>query len=261
MKIGTYNIRVDMPIDWLRGHGWWFNRHRLVIKKIKDNDLDIIALQEVKHWFQLLSINLALHEYDSFSVGRNSDNGLIGERVGIWWKKNKYKLIVKNHFFISETPDQSSKGWDATYKKVCAVVMLQDILTGEYIHVFSTHLDSNGKVAKEKGMKLVLSKMDKINKRHTIFMLGDLNISPFIHPDYLIAPYYLALEKYNDCYKIANTINQIMPNTYNGFNSNIEPTEHYRGDMIFTNLNYVEQYSNEFDSQASDHNLIHIKTK
>jgi len=131
--------------------------------------------------------------------------------------------------------------------------MLQDKETAEFIHVFSTHLDSNGVVAREEGMKLVLDKMSKVHQGDTIFMLGDLNISPFIYP------YELARTKYNDAYLLAGKVYQKMPNTYNGFNQNIEPTEHFRGDMIFTNSKNVELYINDFDCKASDHNLIFIK--
>jgi len=102
MKIGTYNVRVDIIPDWFKSNrNWWTNRMPLVIANLKRYDLDIIAMQEVKSLAQLWSINASLKEYDSFSVGRDSDSGLIGERVGIWWKKSKYDLITKYHFFIS----------------------------------------------------------------------------------------------------------------------------------------------------------------
>lgn len=39
--------------------------------------------------------------------------------MAIFWRTAELELLDKGTFWLSETPDQVSKGWDASYRRTC----------------------------------------------------------------------------------------------------------------------------------------------
>jgi endonuclease/exonuclease/phosphatase family metal-dependent hydrolase len=47
-------------------------------------------------------------------------------------------------FWLSETSDVVSKGWDAAYNRICTYVRLLDKKANKQFGVFNTHLENEG---------------------------------------------------------------------------------------------------------------------
>lgn len=231
MKIATYNIRIDNMSDW--GYKSWRYRKKGVANIILDNDIDIVAVQEVANNFQKKSLLNLLKNYDYYGMGRDSNNGKSGEQTGILYNKHKFTLIQKGDFFLSETPDIKSKGWDAKYIKKTVWALFFDNETYKIFFVFNTHLDSTGIEAMNESINLIYQKIKDItrnNKKTPTFLLGDFNIN-VNSPDNL---YEKINNKYlKNTYKNANTIINNV-GTANRFNDN-EPDITETIDYIFTN--------------------------
>lgn len=166
----SFNIRYDNPDD---GNNTWVNRKEAVVRMISEIDPDIVGFQEVlAEQYAYLAGNLA--GYDLFGVGR--DNGADGgEMAAIAFKNELYELAESGNFWLSETPDSVSRGWDAVCNRIATWVELREKGSERSFWVFNTHLDHIGQTARQEGTKLLIRKIDEFAGKGTVFITGDFN--------------------------------------------------------------------------------------
>lgn len=150
VRIMSFNIRC----------GEFPDRGEIVPQLIADYHPDSLGLQECTYdWYNYLRLFLS-KEYDFVGVGRDTGNRSIncGEMSLVLYRKDKYKLVDSGTFWLSETPDKVSLGWDGACNRICTWVILENKETGEkYAHV-NTHLDHVGPLARQNGVELVKEK-------------------------------------------------------------------------------------------------------
>lgn len=172
LKVMTYNIRYDNPSDgvnaWTDG-----NRKEKVFTVINDNNPDIFGVQEaLAH--QVEALEQHFPSYQREGVGRD-DGKKAGEHAAIFFKKERFKLLDSGNFWLSQTPDVPSKGWDATCcNRICSWVKLQDQRT--VFWVFNLHFDHEGREAQQRSADLVLQKIKQIAKKGKVILMGDFNL-------------------------------------------------------------------------------------
>lgn len=173
LKIMTYNIRLDVASD---GENAWPNRKDYFNSQITFYSPDIFGVQEATP-NQVLEIASAQTNYNRFGIGRE-ENGT-GEACTIYYKKDRFKVEQSNTFWLSETPNVVSRGWDAACNRVCTYGLFKDLKTKKTFWVFNLHLDHMGEVARVKGVQLALSKIKELNtKNYPVFLMGDFNSEP-----------------------------------------------------------------------------------
>src|SRR6218665_177854 len=173
LKIMTYNIRLDVESD---GENAWPKRKDYFNAQIRFYSPDIFGVQEATPG-QVTDIASAQPNYNRFGVGR--EEGGLGEACTIYYKKDRFKVEQSNTFWLSETPDVVSRGWDAACNRVCTYGLFKDLKTKKTFWVFNLHLDHMGEVARVKGVQLVLSKIEALNiKKYPVFLMGDFNSEP-----------------------------------------------------------------------------------
>ncbi|WP_166920829.1 endonuclease/exonuclease/phosphatase family protein [Flavobacterium poyangense] len=173
LKIMTYNIRLDIASD---GENAWPNRKDFFMSQIQFYSPDIFGVQEATP-NQVVDVALGLPEYNKFGIGREAEGK--GEACTIYYKKDRFQIQQSNTFWLSETPNVVSRGWDAACNRVCTYGLFKDLKTKKTFWVFNVHLDHIGKEAREKGVQLVLSKIKEVNtKNYPVFFMGDLNSEP-----------------------------------------------------------------------------------
>jgi endonuclease/exonuclease/phosphatase family metal-dependent hydrolase len=173
LKIMTYNIRLDVASD---GENAWPNRKDYFTSSIQFYSPDVFGVQEATP-NQVTDIALALPNYNKFGVGR--EEGGIGEACTIYYKKDRFKVEQSNTFWLSETPNVVSRGWDAACNRVCTYGLFKDLKTKKTFWVFNLHLDHMGEEARVKGVELVLKKISELNtKKYPAFLMGDFNSEP-----------------------------------------------------------------------------------
>jgi endonuclease/exonuclease/phosphatase family metal-dependent hydrolase len=171
MIIGTYNLRNDNKGDV---GNLWAQRSAVVANLLRFHQYDIFGIQEgFKN--QVDDINTALPEYAHYGLGRD-DGREGGEHSSIFYRKDKFKLLKKGDFWLSETPDKPGLGWDATCcNRICTWVYLQDLKTGRKFYCFNAHYDHQGKIARVESSKLILQKIGEIAGTAPAIFTGDLN--------------------------------------------------------------------------------------
>lgn len=191
----SFNVRYDNPLARRKpsipssdetlpsqtfGEVSWSTRRHFIADTILVHNPDIFIFQEVLH-NQLQDLIFLLGDaYDYVGVGRN-DGDKKGEAVPVFWRRDKFHLVPQRqggvgekgweHFWLSDTPDVvGSVGWDADQTRMCTHVALQwrqdaASSTSPPMHIFSTHYDHLGRVARAKSSELVLRKADEARRR------------------------------------------------------------------------------------------------
>lgn len=171
LTIGTYNLRYDNPKDT---GNLWINRAPVIASLIRFHDFDIFGTQE-GYKNQLDDIINALPQYNYCGVGRN-DGKDKGEHSAIFYKKDDFNLLNKGDFWLSQTPDTPSLGWDATCcNRICSWVYLQHKKSGKKFYFFNAHYDHQGIQARKESSKLILQKINNIAANEPVIFTGDLN--------------------------------------------------------------------------------------
>jgi len=173
LKVMTYNIRLDVASD---GENAWPFRKDFFASQINFYEPDVLGVQEAMP-HQVVDLEKLLSQYSQVGIGREGAGK--GESSNIFYKKNKFKVIKTNTFWLSETPEEISKGWDAACHRVCTYGLFQELTTNRLFWVFNTHLDHIGVQARTKGLELILSKINQLNtKKHPVILMGDFNSEP-----------------------------------------------------------------------------------
>ena len=116
-------MRYDSKKDKAVGDGW-DSRSQHVYDLINYEGWDIFGVQEVLV-NQVNDLVDNLDGYDYVGVGRN-DGATKGEYAPIFYRKNRIQCLDKGHFWLSETPDVPSFGWDAACRRTATWAMMMD---------------------------------------------------------------------------------------------------------------------------------------
>ncbi len=169
VNVMSFNIRYDNPAD---GPDAWPHRKDWVAEIIREQ-ADVVGMQEVKK-NQLDELKTLLPNYEFYGVGRD-DGKEAGEYVPLAWKKDRFEATEKGVFWLSETPDKPSNGWDADLNRVSTWVRLKDKQSGKQILVLNTHFDHRGEQARRESGKLMREWVSKNAKGDAVIVTGDFN--------------------------------------------------------------------------------------
>lgn len=173
ITVASYNIRYNNPHD---GVNAWPNRKEQVKALIQFHDFDIFGTQEAMIG-QIEGI-AELQQYGWYGKGRD-DGQHAGEHCAIFYKKDRFKMLDSGDFWLSETPDKPTIGWDSKiHKRVCTWARLRDLKTKKEFYFISVHFDNQGAVARRESAKLMVSKMKEIAGDKPVICVGDLNSTP-----------------------------------------------------------------------------------
>lgn len=173
LKVMTYNIRLDIESD---GENDWTHRKDFFLSQIQFYNPDIFGVQEAKP-NQVTDISNSLTAYNSVGIGREGVGK--GEASTIYFKKEQFDVLQESTFWLSQTPDTISMGWDAACHRVCTYALFKEKKSKKQFWVFNTHLDHMGEEARTNGIELILSKIKVLNtKNFPVIFMGDFNTEP-----------------------------------------------------------------------------------
>ncbi|MDD3721195.1 MAG: endonuclease/exonuclease/phosphatase family protein [Lutibacter sp.] len=253
LEVITYNIRLNVAVD---SENAWPLRKEFFTSQIQFYEPDIFGVQEATP-NQVIDIVTALPQYSYVGMGRDGEGK--GESSNIFYKKDRFILKESNTFWLSETPNVISKGWDAAYNRVCTYALFKDKKAKKNLWVFNTHLDHIGEVARTKGIELILSKIAEVNtQNYPVIFMGDFNSEPD-------AERIISLKTQMDDSRDISEEKPFGPTgTFNGFKHN-EPVT-ILIDYIFVSKNnklIVKKYAVLSDSKdlkyPSDHLPVFVK--
>ncbi len=111
-------------------------------------------------------------------VGECRDGKGRGEACPVLYNREKYRLIDHDTFWLSETPDEVSYGWDAACRRTCTWVLLENKRDGtRYAHV-NTHFDNVGRTAVRESAKMISAFIAEKFDGVPVVFTADLNARP-----------------------------------------------------------------------------------
>ena len=173
LKVMSYNIRLGSAQD---GTNSWGLRYTATEEMLKDQQPDVFGVQEALE-YQVRYIE-DMCGYESVGVGR--ENGKKeGEYMSIFWNKKTVSMLKWGTFWLSETPQKPSRGWDAACFRTATWALRKDKATGDKFYFINTHLDHQGVQAQKNGLKLIMDKIAEINDDgYPVVLVGDFNMEP-----------------------------------------------------------------------------------
>lgn len=211
--LATFNIRYANPGD---SGNLWEDRLPKVVSLIQFHQLEIIGIQEgLHHQVQQLEKTLG---FPYVGVGRD-DGAKAGEFSAIFYDPAKYQLEEGGTFWLSPTPDQPSKGWDAALNRICSWGKFVD-QKGTRFFVFNIHYDHIGQQAREESSKLLIQKIQQLNPDALpAILMGDFNVTPE-NPAYTTI---VQAPGWEDARLLSKIPTYGPAGTFTGFNWEMEP--------------------------------------
>lgn len=253
IRVMSYNIKFATEED---GENSWSRRKGHLKDLIASYTPDVLGVQEAR-LEQLQFLKNELKTYNYFGTGR--DGGEKGLFNAIFYKAALFETAEETTFWLSQTPETPSAGWDAAYPRVCTYALFTNKDTGEKCCIFNTHFDHQGKEAVRKSAALILSRIKAFNKEnYPLILMGDFNLEPEDEPIQFLA------KNLDDSRKIAAEVAAGPEETFNAYEFHEPPIGRF--DYIFVNekvevLKYaVLTYSRE-EKYPSDHFPVLVRIK
>ena len=221
LKVMTYNIRLSLESD---KENSWNNRKDDALALMSYYHPDYFGVQEAIPQ-QMIDIKTNLKDYDFVGVGRD-DGKNQGEYSAIFYDKNKLEVTKSGTFWLSETPEKPSKGWDAAYNRVCTYAFFKIKKTGKQFLAMNLHFDHVGDVARVNSAKLILEKIKKLNPKNVpLTLTGDFNLTDDSEPIKIIS------KSLDNVFYHSKKTHYGPKGTFTGFDINTIPQD--RIDYIF----------------------------
>ena len=170
----SYNIRYNSSGD---GLDLWELRKTELINQIKELNPMSFGVQE-STLTQMKDLEAGLPDYDYVGVGRD-DGSTKGEFSAIFYKRGELKVLQEDTFWLSETPEKVSIGWDAALPRICTYAKFELTSSKKRFWHFNTHFDHMGEIARVESAKLIISKIaNLVSSGDVIVLSGDFNAEP-----------------------------------------------------------------------------------
>ena len=183
LKVMSFNIRLNVDSD---KENSWTNRKQDAVDLLSYYHPDYFGVQEALPE-QMKDIKNGLKNYDYVGVGRD-DGKEKGEFSAIFYDTERLQVIKSGTFWLSETPEKPSKGWDAAYNRVCTYAVFKDKKSKKEFFAMNLHFDHVGNVARVKSADLILKKIKEINPKNLPLTLsGDFNLTDDTEPIKIIS--------------------------------------------------------------------------
>lgn len=176
IKFVSFNIRCDFNQD---EENCFCFRKDLIVKKIRKEKPDIICFQEVLPHVALW-LKETFEEY--YIVGCARSEVFDDEQEAIAYRKDRFNLVTMDTFWLSLTPHVPGSRYaeQSICPRVTAEVVLHDLQDNTMLRVVNTHLDHEGSLARELGLKQIMNKITNAVSfpDAKIILAGDFNAEP-----------------------------------------------------------------------------------
>lgn len=256
VRIATFNIRYDNSGDGINS---WESRMPLIQLFFQKEKLDIIGMQEVTRK-QLVDLQNLLPDYNYVEQGREAGKEY-GEYCPIFYKKSKFSILAKSHFWLSDTPDiPGSIHWIGTIPRIVTWAKMKNNHSGHIFFVFNTHFCNVSETAREKSAILLLQKINEIAGYAPVLLTGDFNSENDSKTYQILTSNWDRFISMMDSESMAKKFVNRDSTTFNGFGSISVPK---KIDYIFVNSyfsvsNYKVHVVKENGVYISDHYPVSI---
>lgn len=171
VHVSTFNIRYNAAADVESGNGWNVRREP-VAELILTHGFEIIGTQEGDQ-DQIADLLELMPQYAVTSYPYGGQGDL--HNAAIFYRKDRFEKLDEGVFWLSETPDEPSIGWDATDPRVCQWARFQDQASGRIFYFFNAHFYWQLHQARAQSGPLIAKKIQEIAGSDPVILVGDFN--------------------------------------------------------------------------------------
>lgn len=173
VRIISFNIRQS-GLAKKDGPDRWKKRREAVLNMIERESPSVLGIQEGLI-DQIRYIEKACPQFARVGVGRD-DGAEGGEFMAIFYRGDYFELLASGTFWLSNTPDEVSRGWDAACNRTVTWVRLRERATGGEFYYLNTHFDHVGAEARRESARLIARFIrEQLPSGATVVAGGDLN--------------------------------------------------------------------------------------
>ncbi len=214
-RVMTFNVRGSSFAQ--DGVNAWGNRAALNLATIQRWAPDLIGFQEV-HSGNLATYRKHLQGYQ-WVRGPQVDTNESDHCNAIFWRSDRFREVSSGGFWLSETPDCRSVGWDAALIRGATWVRLAWGTGGAEVLHLNAHLDHMGEEARAEGCRLITRQLEELAEPGLpVILTGDFNCSAPAEGGPAPEPYRVLIEGgFVDAYLAARQKDSGPPNTFHDF--------------------------------------------
>jgi len=175
LKVMSFNVRLPVAAD---GPNRWEARQDLFIETIRRVDADIIGTQEL--WkIQADHLIAKLPGYSWFGIDRRG--GHADEHMGVFYRRDRLKLIELGNFWLSDTPQVAgSISWGNLYPRMATWGLFETVPGGKRFWFVNTHFPyrAEDEAAREKAAGQIAAWIAARPGGAPVVLTGDFNTVP-----------------------------------------------------------------------------------
>ncbi|MGG7440701.1 endonuclease/exonuclease/phosphatase family protein [Chryseobacterium arthrosphaerae] len=222
LTVMSFNIRLNVESD---KENAWPQRKQDVADLLTYYHPDYFGVQEALPE-QMKDLKTGLKNYNYIGVGRD-DGKEQGEFSAIFYDTGRLDVVKSGTFWLSETPEKPSKGWDAALNRICTYAVFKDKKSKKEFLAMNLHFDHVGNVARVKSSELILKKIKELNPKNLpVTLSGDFNLTDDSEPIKILS------KNMKDTFYHSESKHYGPVGTFTAFNVNEIPKD--RIDYIFT---------------------------
>ena len=181
IRVLSYNVRYANRGDH---HDAWHDRRDAVGRLVRFHRPDVAAFQEPLP-DQRDDLRERLPGYEFVGRGRGTDGDDEGCPIAV--RSDRGEVLESDTFWLSETPDEPSTGWDATHPRIATWARVR--LDGDALLVVNTHFDHVSARARREAARLLRERIPELTREDRddggavpVVLVGDLNCTPGSEP-------------------------------------------------------------------------------
>ena len=175
LRVMTFNVRYPSPDD---GPNLWELRKDHLVGTIRAKSPDIIGTQEL-FFEQGQYIVEQLPAYTWFGLSRQGNRS--DEHMGVFFRKDRLRLVESGNFWLSETPDApGSMSWNVSLPRMATWGLFELKESGRRLYLFNTHFPHRreDEQARLECARVLYDRMNRIAEDLPIVLTGDFNTGP-----------------------------------------------------------------------------------
>ena len=175
LKVMTFNVRTAAAQD---GPNAWEKRRDLFADTIRQLHPDVIGTQELNKRQGDDTVE-RLPEYTWF--GRDRFGGHADEHMGIFYRKDRLKVVESGDFWLSDTPDKvASITWGNIFPRMVNWALFERLSDHKRFYLLDTHFPyrDQDEDARSRSAKEIAAWIAKLPPDVPVIFTGDFNTGP-----------------------------------------------------------------------------------
>lgn len=173
VRLLSFNIRQSGLAE-KDGPDRWEKRREATLNLFERETPSVVGIQEGLI-DQVRYIERNCPQYTRLGVGRD-DGREDGEIMAIFYRSDRFEAVEWGTFWLSDTPGEVSRGWDAACNRTVTWARLREKATGGEFYYLNTHFDHQGEEARRRSaLQIAGFVRDSIPADAPVVVGGDLN--------------------------------------------------------------------------------------